>query len=56
MCRSELTGEKILVDDSVPADITVTAMNLVGNYGLNIHFSDGHTTCIYRFRELRERT
>jgi len=56
MCRSELTGEKILVDDSVPADITVTAMNLVGNYGLNIHFSDGHTTGIYRFRELRERT
>ena len=54
MCRSEATGERILVDDTVPADITVTAMNLVGNYGLNIHFSDGHTTGIYRFRELRE--
>lgn len=54
MCRSELTGEKILVDDTVPADITVTAMSLVGNYGLNVHFSDGHTTGIYRLRELRE--
>ncbi|HEY8143911.1 MAG TPA: DUF971 domain-containing protein [Kofleriaceae bacterium] len=53
MCRSEVTGEKLLVDDTVPADITVTAMSLVGNYGLNIHFSDGHTTGIYRFRELR---
>ena len=53
MCRSETTGEKILVDDNVPADITVTAMNLVGNYGLNIHFSDGHTTGIFRFRELK---
>ncbi|HEU5055050.1 MAG TPA: DUF971 domain-containing protein [Kofleriaceae bacterium] len=54
MCRSEVTGERLLVDDKVPADITVTAMSLVGNYGLNIHFSDGHTTGIYRFRELRE--
>ena len=54
MCRSETTGERLLVDDTVPADITVTGMNLVGNYGVNIHFSDGHTTGIYRFRELHE--
>jgi len=27
-------------------------MELVGNYGLSVHFSDGHTTGIYRFREL----
>jgi ATP-binding protein involved in chromosome partitioning len=54
MCRSEVTGQRILIDESVPADITVTDMALVGNYGLNIHFSDGHTTGIYRFRELRE--
>ena len=54
MCRSEVTGERLLVDDTVPAELTVSAMNLVGNYGLNIHFSDGHTTGIYRFRELRE--
>ena len=53
MCRSEVTGERLLVDDTVPAEITVTGMNLVGNYGVNIHFSDGHTTGIYRFRELR---
>jgi DUF971 family protein len=28
-------------------------MHLVGNYGVGIHFSDGHTTGIYRFRELK---
>jgi len=28
-------------------------MHLVGNYGVGIHFSDGHTTGIFRFRELK---
>jgi ATP-binding protein involved in chromosome partitioning len=54
-CQSEVTGERILDPASVPADLSVTAMNLVGNYGLNIHFSDGHTTGIYRFRELHDK-
>jgi DUF971 family protein len=51
-CVSEATGERLLDPDSVPADITVTHMDLVGNYGLAIHFSDGHTTGIYRLRGL----
>ncbi|HKE20683.1 MAG TPA: DUF971 domain-containing protein [Kofleriaceae bacterium] len=55
MCRSETTGERILDDSTVPDVITVTSMSLVGNYGLNVHFSDGHTTGIYRFRDLRGR-
>jgi DUF971 family protein len=54
-CQSELTGERILDPTTVPEDLTVTAMALVGNYGLSIHFSDGHTTGIYRLRELYER-
>lgn len=53
MCRSEITGERILDDATVPGEITVTQMALVGNYGLNIHFSDGHTTGIYKLRDLR---
>ena len=28
-------------------------MHLVGNYGVGIHFSDGHTTGIYRFAHLK---
>jgi len=52
-CRSEVTGEKILDDSTIPEVVSVTKMDLVGNYGINIHFSDGHTTGIYRFRELR---
>src|SRR5262245_16933099 len=51
-CQSEATGERILDPATVPADLTVTDMNLVGNYGLNVVFSDGHSTGIYRFKEL----
>jgi ATP-binding protein involved in chromosome partitioning len=54
-CQSELTGERILDPATVPEDITVTDMSLVGNYGISIHFSDGHSTGIYRFRELARR-
>lgn len=52
-CQSEATGERLLDPKSVPEDLSVTEMHLVGNYGVGIHFSDGHTTGIYRFRELR---
>jgi len=51
-CQSEATGERILDPATVPLDITVTDMNLVGNYGVQVTFSDGHGTGIYRFREL----
>ncbi len=51
-CQSEATGERILDPASVPADIIVSTMNLVGNYGVQIAFSDTHATGIYRFRDL----
>ena len=54
-CVSEMTGERLLDPESVPTDITVKNMHLVGNYGLGIEFSDGHSTGIYRFRELHDK-
>jgi ATP-binding protein involved in chromosome partitioning len=54
-CQNEMTGERTLDPATVPEDISVTQMALVGNYGLAIHFSDGHTTGIYRLRDLHER-
>ena len=53
ICQSETTGERLLDPATVPMDLSVTDMSLVGNYGVAIHFSDGHTTGIYRVRELR---
>jgi len=52
-CQSEMTGERLLDPKNVPEDIHVTDMHLVGNYGVGIHFSDGHTTGIYRFSTLK---
>jgi len=51
-CQSEATGEPLLDPATVPEDITITNMALVGNYGLSVTFSDTHSTGIYRFREL----
>lgn len=55
-CKSEDTGERLIVDDDVPLDITVKDMHLVGNYGVGIHFSDGHSTGIYHFATLRSKS
>ena len=52
-CQSEVTGERLLDPANVPLALHVTDMHLVGNYGVGIHFSDGHTTGIYRFVNLR---
>ena len=54
-CQSEDTGERLIVDDEIPMDIRVTHMQLVGNYGVGIHFSDGHSTGIYRFSSLESK-
>jgi len=51
-CVSEATGERLLDPATVAEAITVTNMELVGNYGVSIAFSDGHSTGIYRFRLL----
>lgn len=54
-CQSETTGERLLDPATVPADLTIADMHLVGNYGVGIHFSDGHSTGIFRFRQLQRR-
>jgi ATP-binding protein involved in chromosome partitioning len=51
-CQSEATGERLLDPATVPEDLVISDMHLVGNYGVGIHFSDGHTTGIFRFKEL----
>jgi DUF971 family protein len=53
-CVDEHTGERLLDFDSIPADISVENMQLVGNYGLRIHWSDGHNTGLYTWSRLRD--
>jgi len=52
-CINEWTGEKMLDDTNIPADISIKHTSIVGRYALNFHFSDGHDTGIFSFAFLR---
>ncbi|HJQ30959.1 MAG TPA: DUF971 domain-containing protein [Pyrinomonadaceae bacterium] len=53
-CVNEFTGERVLRAETVPDDLTIEDVNLVGRYALTFRWSDGHATGIYSFRYLRE--
>ncbi len=53
-CVEEGTGRKILDAASIPPDIRPAAIAPVGNYAVQITWSDGHSTGIYSWRLLRE--
>ncbi len=52
-CIDENTGVQILTKESIATDISVVRHQLVGRYGMSIHFSDGHNTGIYKFSKLK---
>jgi ATP-binding protein involved in chromosome partitioning len=54
-CVEEMTGRPLLDPRTVPADVQAVAVDLVGNYAINIMWSDGHATGIFTYRDLRER-
>ena len=51
-CVDEMTGVRTLNVNSVPDDIGITHIELVGNYALKLCFSDGHDTGIYSWDRL----
>ncbi len=51
-CVDERTGVRTLDVNSVPDDIGITHIELVGNYALKLSFSDGHETGIYSWDRL----
>ena len=53
-CIEEMTGQALLDPKTVPDAVRARAINLVGNYAVNIDWSDGHNSGIYNFRSLRE--
>jgi ATP-binding protein involved in chromosome partitioning len=54
-CVDEVTGRPLLDPGRVPEGVTIKAMEVQGNYGVQIAFSDGHATGIYRFADLAAR-
>lgn len=53
-CIDEWTGQKRLDDSTVPEDLKISDLSLVGRYALNVTFSDGHNTGLYTFETLRD--
>ena len=51
-CVDERTGVRTLDVNSVPDDIGITHIELVGNYAIKLCFSDGHDTGIYSWDRL----
>jgi ATP-binding protein involved in chromosome partitioning len=52
-CVEEMSGRPLLRPDLVPADVRPLSVSLVGAYGIQIAWSDGHRTGIYTFEKLR---
>jgi ATP-binding protein involved in chromosome partitioning len=51
-CIDEMSGRPLLDPSSVPAEVRPVSLELVGAYGLKVHWSDGHATGIYTFERL----
>jgi len=52
-CEDEMTGARLLDPATIPEDIVVRDMQLVGNYAVRITWSDGHDTGLYTWKRLR---
>jgi len=53
-CVDEWTGAPILKPEQVSEDVRPVRVSPVGNYAINIEWSDGHRSGIYTFEHLRE--
>ena len=53
LCIEETSGRPLLEPSTVPENVRAKAINLVGQYAIAIDWSDGHSSGIYNFRDLR---
>ena len=53
VCRDELTNVPILDSATVSSEIRANRIVPVGNYALTFDWSDGHSTGIYPWEDLR---
>jgi DUF971 family protein len=54
VCVDEFSGERKITADSVASDVALEKALPVGRYGVNLVWSDKHSTGIYTYRYLRE--
>ena len=51
-CVDEMSGRALLDPGRVPEEVRPVRLQLIGNYGVKIWWSDGHHTGIYTFEAL----
>ena len=54
ICIDEISGNKRLRGESISKDVRPRSIDPVGRYAIRFHWSDGHSTGIYTFEQLRE--
>jgi ATP-binding protein involved in chromosome partitioning len=52
-CVEETSGQPLLDPGTVPATVQAKGIDLIGQYAVQIFWSDNHSTGIYNFRDLR---
>lgn len=52
-CVDEMSGRAVLDPATVPLNILPTRIWSLGNYAIGVSFSDGHSSGIYTFSQLR---
>jgi ATP-binding protein involved in chromosome partitioning len=52
-CVEEMSGAPLLDEASVPATVRAQRIEMMGQYAIQIGWTDGHDTGIYNFRDLR---
>src|SRR5687768_13671825 len=55
-CIDEWTGERRIQPEGIAADVRPVGLEPVGNYAVQIRWSDGHDTGLYPWRLLRPPT
>ena len=53
-CVHEMTGQKMIAVDKVPADVEALDWMTVGRYAVQFLWSDAHDTGIYPYETLRK--
>jgi DUF971 family protein len=52
-CVDEWTGKRLLDPGAIPQDVRPLGFDPVGNYAVQIRWSDGHDTGLYAWEKLR---
>jgi ATP-binding protein involved in chromosome partitioning len=52
-CIEETSGRPLLDASTIPETVRAKGIEIVGQYAISIEWSDGHTTGIFNFRDLR---